>query len=111
MKANAQVPHNFTFNSTATTTGEISVNSPRSTSSVMGYNFLTAYEGEFEFDKYAVYHFNSRGIDRGFTVRYGKNLLTIEQEESISNVYTGVYPFWQGPRKRQKNSEHKSKSA
>jgi hypothetical protein len=28
------------------------------------------------------------------SIRYGKNLTDLKQDENISNVYTGVYPFW-----------------
>lgn len=96
LKSNAQVPHNFTFNSTVTTTGEVNVEGPRTTRSVLGNNILSAYGGEYEFDNFMVYHYESRGMNRGVTVRYGKNMTDINQEENISNVYTGVYPYWEG---------------
>lgn len=33
-------------------------------------------------------------MDRGVTIRYGKNLTNLQQDENISNVATGVYPYW-----------------
>lgn len=37
---------------------------------------------------------SQRGTDRGVTIRYGKNLTDLTQEESCAEVYTGVYPYW-----------------
>jgi len=108
LKANSQVSHNFTFNSTATTTGEINIEYPKSARSIMGYNILTAYQGEFEYDEFMVYHRQNRGSNRGVSVRYGKNLMTLEQEENISNVYTGVYPYWAGVEYNTETQEQKA---
>lgn len=55
---------------------------------------LTAYGGEFVFDKYNVYHVLKRGSDKGFRVRYGVNLIDLNQEESIENTYTGIFPYY-----------------
>lgn len=55
---------------------------------------LDVYGGEYEFDRYSVTLHKSRGKETGETIRYGKNLMNFEQEESCANVYTGVYPFW-----------------
>lgn len=96
LKSNSQVQHNFTFNSTVTTTGEVNVDGPRTTRSVLGNNILSAYGGEYEFDNFMVYHRTSRGMNRGVAIRYGKNMTDLNQEENISNVYTGVYPYWEG---------------
>lgn len=96
IKSNSVISNPFQFNSTVTTTGTVKVQAPRSARSVLGNNVLRAYGGEYEFDNMMVYHRPKRGINRGFSIRYGKNLLDINQEENIANVYTGVYPFWIG---------------
>ena len=57
---------------------------------------LDTYGGEFEFDNYTVKLWNHRGADRGVTLRYGKNIVDIKQEENISTTYTGICPFWRG---------------
>lgn len=44
--------------------------------------------------KYTVRLYNQRGMNRGVSIRYGKNLTSLEQDENISSVYTGVYPYW-----------------
>ena len=52
------------------------------------------YGGEFEWDNYTVRLLNRRGSDKGVTIRYGKNLLDLTQEENIENTVTGIYPIW-----------------
>lgn len=52
------------------------------------------YGGEFEWDNYTVKLLNNRGSDKGVTIRYGKNLLDLTQEENIENTITGIYPIW-----------------
>ena len=57
-------------------------------------SILDVYGGEYEFDNFTVKLYTNRGQDNGVTIRYGKNLIDLEQERNISNVYTGVYPYW-----------------
>lgn len=55
---------------------------------------LDVYGGEYEWDNTTVKLHSQRGTDRGVTIRYGKNLTDLTQEESCAEVYTGVYPYW-----------------
>ena len=57
-------------------------------------SILDVYGGEYEFDNFTVKLYANRGRDNGVTIRYGKNLTDLKQERNISNVYTGVYPYW-----------------
>lgn len=57
-------------------------------------SILDVYGGEYEFDNFTVKLYANRGMDNGVTIRYGKNLIDLEQERNISNVHTGVYPYW-----------------
>ena len=57
-------------------------------------SILDLYGGEYEWDRYNVILHNHRGADRGVTLRYGKNITDIEQEESIENTYTGIFPYY-----------------
>ena len=57
-------------------------------------SILDVYGGEYEFDRYNIMLHNRRGADRGVSIRYGKNLATLEQDRNCADVYTGVYPFW-----------------
>lgn len=57
-------------------------------------SILDVYGGEYKFEKYKVSLLAHRGTDRGVTLRYGKNITDIKQEENIQNTFTGVYPYW-----------------
>lgn len=59
-------------------------------------SFLDTYGGEFEWDNYTVKLWEQRGMDRDVTLRYGKNITDIQQEESIANTITGIVPYWIG---------------
>lgn len=52
------------------------------------------YGGEFEWDNYNIRLLDHRGSDKGVTIRYGKNLIDLTQEENIENTITGIYPIW-----------------
>lgn len=55
---------------------------------------IQRFGGEWEFSGYDVYLLARRGMDRGSEIRYGKNLINLEQEKNCSNVYTAVIPFY-----------------
>ena len=55
---------------------------------------LFNYGGELQFDRRTVRLLQSRGEDRGFSIRYGKNMTDLDLEDSIEEFYTGVLPFW-----------------
>ena len=52
--------------------------------------------GEFEWDKYTVKFYSRRGQDTNVTIRYGKNLTDLKKTTDMSNVWTGVVPYWAG---------------
>lgn len=53
--------------------------------------------GEYKFDKTNVYLYKNRGSDNGVTIRYGKNLLKLDDELNGSDLYGSVVPFWVNP--------------
>lgn len=55
---------------------------------------LDTFGGEYEFNRWFVRLWNSRGADRGVSIRYGKNLTSLQQDENCAGCYTGVYPYW-----------------
>jgi phage-related protein len=57
-------------------------------------SIIDVYGGEYEFDNYTVKLYNNRGMNRGVSIRYGKNLTDIQQDQNCSNVATGIYPYW-----------------
>lgn len=54
------------------------------------------YGGEYEWDNWDVHLWNNRGADHGVTLRYGKNITDVKQEENIDNTITGIVPYWTG---------------
>nr|DAS56866.1 MAG TPA: tail protein [Caudoviricetes sp.] len=49
---------------------------------------------ELEFDRLTVKVYQNRGHDNGVTIRYGKNLTDLKQDESIESVYTATIAYW-----------------
>ena len=87
----------FTFWTDKTTAGNFTVSVPTSERALLGGtsgSLLDVYGGEYEFDKYTIRLWSARGQDSGVTIRYGKNLTDLQQDENISNVYTAVYPYY-----------------
>ena len=52
--------------------------------------------GDLVFDNYSVSLLKVAGADRGVLVEYGIDLMDMEQEENISEMVTGVFPYWKG---------------
>lgn len=52
--------------------------------------------GDLVFDNYSVSLLKVAGADRGVLVEYGIDLMEMEQEENISEMITGVLPYWKG---------------
>ena len=97
LKSYSAKPHPFTFTSDKNITSPINIKKPVSTRVALGGmegSLLDTYRGEYEFDGFTVKLHTKRGADRGVSIRYGKNLTDIKQDENCSNVYTGVYPYW-----------------
>lgn len=92
---NAVAANPFTFWSDMTSSGDFTVKSPASVRSLLP-TMLEVYGGEYKYDKYTVRLYQQRGVNRGVTIRYGKNLTDLKQDENCSNVYTGVYAYYSG---------------
>lgn len=91
-------PCPFTFSSDMSeAAGTLEVLKPTSIRALMGGtsgSLIDHWHGEWSYNGYACRFDAARGTDRGVTIRYGKNLTSIKQEENNANVYTGIYPFW-----------------
>lgn len=97
LKSNAAEECPFEFWTDKTTQANFEVTEPASIRSRLGGNdgsILDVYGGEYEFDNFLVRLWAARGADRGVTLRYGKNITDLTQEEYISNTITGIYPYW-----------------
>lgn len=99
LKDNAVVDCPFTFWTDKAAYANFKVETPSSIRSRLGGvtgSILDVYGGEYEFDNYTVKLHSSRGTNRGVSIRYGKNLTDIRQDQNCSNVATGLYPYWAG---------------
>lgn len=97
LSLNAAVDSPFTFWTDKATVASFVVSTPSSTRSVLGGSsgsILDVYGGEYEWDGFTVRLYGHRGYDNGVVISYGKNLTDIEQDRNISNVATGIYPYW-----------------
>lgn len=87
----------FTFWTDNATGGDISIGVPSSIRSVMGGStgtILDVFGGEYEYDNFLVRNYASRGADNGVTIRYGKNLLKLNQNVDAEYLYNAVVPYW-----------------
>lgn len=97
LETGAAIASPFTFWTDKTNAGDLTVSTPLSSRAVLGYgdnSILEVYGGELEFDRFTVRLHGERGTDRGMSIRYGKNLTSLEQDENITDMYTGVYPYY-----------------
>ena len=99
LKSNSMQANPFTFWTDKSTIANYKQSKPESIRARLGGqqgSILDVYGGEYEFDNYTVKLWNNRGSDRAVTLRYGKNITDIKQEENIQNTITGIVPYWCG---------------
>ena len=99
LASNAVTDCPFTFWTDKATNATMTVAAPAAIWNLLSGSegsLLDCFGGEYEFDRFEVKLWNRRGADRGVSIRYGKNLTSLEQDENVSNTYTGVYPYWLG---------------
>ena len=96
LKNNSVGTNPFSVQTTVSTAGTFAPETPASFRNMLGGmsgSVLDVFGGELEFDMYTVKLLAARGTDRGLTLRYGKNIIDINQEESIEATITGVLPY------------------
>ena len=101
LTTNAAITNNFTFSTDKpdSMAGEVWTDAPYSARAILGGiegSVLQTYRGEFKFDRFNVALLTNRGANNGVTLRYGKNIVAMTQDEDYSGLYTGVAPFWKG---------------
>lgn len=87
----------FTFTTDVTSDKEFIMAKPGSMRSAFGEDdgcFLSAFEGEWEWDNFNVKFLQNRGKDYGVVLRYAKNLTDLEAIENAEDVTTGYLPFY-----------------
>ena len=91
------VENPFTMSTDITTVRQLNLKTPRSMRSLMGTDdnsLLSWYGGEWKYDKFKMELLQQRGSDKGIYIRYGKNLLDLNQERNIQSTYSGVLPYY-----------------
>lgn len=92
----AAVPNDYTAWSDIQTHNSTSVDDVLSVRKMLGGvegSILDTWGGEYQFDNFTIKLWKSRGKDTGETIRYGKNLITAEQEKNIANTVTAIFPY------------------
>ena len=92
---------NFTINTDKSVSATFTITEPSSVRSWFGGkegSLLDVYgTGEWKYDNYTASLKLNRGSNRGVQIRYGKNLTDLSQELDMSNLVTGVYPYYIDP--------------
>lgn len=97
LKANMTGGSAFSFSTDiSNVTSKFANKIPQSARAILGGqdgSLLDIYGGEYDFDNLTVKLLSSRGNNRGMIIKYGKNLVDLKQEESLSDFYTAVMPY------------------
>ena len=99
MLKNSEPDNPFTYWTNKTSTGYMSSADgvPKTVRSFLGGvegSILDAYGGEYEWDKWTVKLWGSRGEDRDFSIRYGVNMLNYDEDLDSSGAYSSCIPYW-----------------
>lgn len=98
LKSNAAESCPFTFWTDVTTVASYNQTAPASIRARLGGvegSVLDQFGGEYEWDNYTVKLHAQRGIQTpNVTLRYGKNIIDLDQEKEINNTITGICPYW-----------------
>lgn len=88
--------NDFTLETDLTGEHVFEVEDPVSVRSALGGDdgFIDIYGGEVKWDHFKVQLLDSRGRDNGVTVRYGKNLKDLKQEENIEKTYSAIFAYY-----------------
>lgn len=88
----------FSFTTDVTTAGGYHIDTPRSARDMLSGeegSILDVYgRGDYEFTRWNVILRQNRGNDNGVTLRYGKNITALNNTLDMTEVYTGIYPYW-----------------
>ena len=89
---------NFTINTDKSVSAPFKVTEPSSVRSWFGGkqgSILDVYgPGEWYYDNFTASFKAARGTDRGVTIRYGKNLTELSQTLDMSNLASGIIPYY-----------------
>lgn len=97
--SNSKPSNPFTYWTDKTSTGYLGCadGTPRTVRQTLGGiegSILDTYGGEYEWDKWTVRLWQSRGKFRDFTIRYGVNMLEYNEGYDSSGCYSSCIPYW-----------------
>lgn len=88
----------FSFSSDISDTKNLESSSPTSLKALIGgdedSSILSIYGGELKWDNEKVSLLKSRGDDNNYSIRYGKNIVSLSQETNIEDTITGIIPYY-----------------
>lgn len=93
----AMIPTGFTMTSTVVGIYGYSSTTVRSVLAALldgEDSIIGKYGGVLVYDGKTVTHKERMGENRGFSIRYGVNMTSVEQDENITNAYTGAVGYW-----------------
>lgn len=100
IKQNSVNTNPFNYSTDKSVSASFQLTSPKPLRSILGGeegSLLDVYgTGEYEWDRFQVILHLHRGTDSGVVVRYGKNLISLQDDISYSDSYNGIVPFWYG---------------
>ena len=98
LKSQSMQTNNFSFWTDVQTVANFGFKTPISVRNALGGvegSILDRFGGEYEWDNFDVKLHRARGsIFPVMSLRYGKNIIDLKQEENIEQTITGVVPFW-----------------
>lgn len=77
-------------------TATVKYDRPQYFASILGGmegSFLDAFGGEYKWDKHGIALLKKRGEDTDVEIRYGKNLINLNQEENNESVYDAILGY------------------
>ena len=99
LKSNAVETCPFNFSTDVHTVASYNQTVPASIRSRLGGvegSVLDQFGGEYEWNNYNVILHKNRGLTvPNVSLRYGKNIIDLNQETQIENTITGIVPYWQ----------------
>lgn len=95
LKSSSMNSNPFIFNCSLNASGYFSCDVPASVKSQLEET-LKVYGGELYYDNYSISLMEQRGQKRNVTLRYGKNIVSIKQDQNIEETYSGAVGYWKG---------------
>ena len=100
IKSNSINSNPFNYSTDKSVSASFQLANPKPLRSILGGeegSLLDVYgTGEYEWDRFQVILHLHRGTDSGVVVRYGKNLISLQDDIDFSDSYNGIVPFWFG---------------